>query len=462
VSGSRVGPRWRPYPAYRDSGVEWLGEVPEGWEVRRLKTVAVAKPSNVDKKSEEGQRPIRLCNYVDVYKNESITADLPFMAATATDAQIRDFRIKPSDVLATKDSETADDIAVPALVQVDEPDLLCGYHLTMIRPGSDLLGAYLFRCMQAEGMSNQFMLSANGVTRFGLPVSAFTEALLLLPPLPEQQAIAAFLDRETIKIDTLIAKKERLLEFLDEKRTALISWAVTKGLDPGAPMKDSGVEWLGEVPEGWEVTSLSRVTQSRCDGPFGSGLKTEHYEDSGIRVIRLQNVGFAGFRDSDRAFISEQYYKTSLGDHSVNEGDLLIAGLGDSEHPVGRACVAPAGISPAMVKADCFRFRLDSRRVFSPFVALQLSITAAAAGGAEATGATRARMNLSSTSARRIATPPLSEQQAIAAYLDRETTKLDTLKSKIQKAIDLLKEYRTALISAAVTGKIDVRDEVAT
>ncbi|MDP2956261.1 MAG: restriction endonuclease subunit S [Longimicrobiales bacterium] len=188
---------WKAYVAYRDSGVGWLGEVPEGWEARRLKTIARARPSNVDKKTEEGQRPVRLCNYVDVYKNEFITADLEFMLATATEAQLREFRVRPGDVLATKDSETADDIAVPALVLADEADLVCGYHLTLIRPDPrTALGAYLFRAMQAIGVSDQFRLRANGVTRFGLPVSAFTEAIFPLPPLPEQRAIAAFLDRE--------------------------------------------------------------------------------------------------------------------------------------------------------------------------------------------------------------------------------------------------------------------------
>jgi type I restriction enzyme S subunit len=278
------------------------------------------------------------------------------------------------------------------------------------------------------------------------------------PPEPEQRAIAAFLDRETARIDALVAKKERLIELLQEKRTALITRAVTKGLDPTVPMKDSGVEWLGEIPAHWDCLALSRVTRSRCDGPFGSGLKSEHYSADGVRVVRLQNIGWTVFDDADRAYIDREYALT-LGDHGVVGGDLLIAGLGDEAHPVGRACVAPQDIGNAMVKADCFRFRLETHRVVPRFAAYQLSVTASAAAGSLATGATRARMNLTTTATRKLALPPLEEQQVLVDVVDRESRRIDALIAKVRDAIDRLKELRTALISAAVTGKIDVRSE---
>ena len=267
-------------------------------------------------------------------------------------------------------------------------------------------------------------------------------------------------------MDQLIAKKRELIERLKEKRTALISRTVTRGLPADAaaetglpvnpPLKPSGLDWLGDIPGYWEVCRLKRVTLSRCDGPFGSGLKSEHYCDDGVRVIRLQNIRFAQFDDRDAAFIEPEYYK-ELGDHSVLPGDLLIAGLGDENHPVGRACVAPSNLGPAMVKADCFRFRLNPKRATSSYVALQLSTTANALAGALATGTTRGRMNLSATEDREIALPPLPEQAAIAAYLDVETAKLDALVVQVEEAVERLQEYRTALITAAVTGKIDVR-----
>lgn len=215
--------------------------------------------------------------------------------------------------------------------------------------------------------------------------------------------------------------------------------------------KHSGIQWLGEVPQHWESPTLARITVSRCDGPFGSGLKSEHYRESGVRVIRLQNIGFARFKGSDAVYIDTDYYGQNLGDHSVLPGDILIAGLGDNRHTIGRACVAPNDIQPAMVKADCFRYRLDRNRAVPRFIAYYLSSTSQASAEAFSTGATRARMNLSSTSRRRILLPPPHEQELIADYLDHKTSEIDTLIEKKQALIALLREQRTALINRAVT-----------
>ena len=223
---------------------------------------------------------------------------------------------------------------------------------------------------------------------------------------------------------------------------------------PYPAYRDSGVEWLGEIPAHWHSLALGRVTISRCDGPFGSGLKSEHYSESGIRVVRLQNIGWAKFTDLDAAYLDEAYARR-LGEHSVKGEDVLIAGLGDDGHPVGRACVAPVEIEPAMVKADCFRFRLDRQRVLPRYAAFQLSATAAAVAGCYATGATRARMNLATSASRKIALPPLKDQEAIAAFLDRETAKIDGLVARKERLIELLHEKRTALITRAVTRGLD-------
>lgn len=212
--------------------------------------------------------------------------------------------------------------------------------------------------------------------------------------------------------------------------------------------------WLGEVPEHWKIFALRRVAKSRCDGPFGSGLKSEHYSDFGVRVVRLQNIGHAEFKNGSSTFISEDYYAT-LGDHDVTTGDLLIAGLGDEGIPAGRACVVPEGIEPAMVKADCFRFRLDEMMVSPPFAALQLTSTAEGTAGALSTGSTRQRINLDSMAGRPILIPPLEEQVVIAAFLDRETARIDALLAKKERLIALLQEKRAALISRAVTKGLD-------
>ena len=224
-------PRFHPYPKYKDSGVEWLGEIPVGWEVRRLKEFGAVQLSNVDKKTSVGEIPVQLCNYVDVYNNERIKGDLEFMKATATSEQVRRFSLRKDDVLITKDSESWNDIAVPAVVGEDLPEVLCGYHLAQIRPGPACVGRFLARLFTAIGPRDQFHCAANGITRFGLGGSAIRTSVFPFPPAAEQRAIAAFLDRETAKIDALIAKVREAIDRLKEYRTALISAAVTGKID---------------------------------------------------------------------------------------------------------------------------------------------------------------------------------------------------------------------------------------
>ena len=288
---------------------------------------------------------------------------------------------------------------------------------------------------------------------------------LASPPLPEQTAIVRFLDHADRRIQRYIRAKQKLITLLEEQKQATIHQAVTGQIDvrtgqPYPSYKDSGVEWLGDVPEDWEVVPLRRVTLDSCDGPFGSGLKSSHYTEEGIRVVRLQNIGHGEFKDSDAAFISPKYY-SSLGDHSVISGDVLIAGLGDNNHPAGRACVAPENIIPAMVKADCFRFRLNQTRIQPRFTALQLTATAPVTSALLSTGATRQRTNLQATSGRAIGIPSVPEQNLIVKYITAEVSGIEDAQVAVQREIDLLREYRTRLIADVVTGKLDVREAAA-
>jgi len=223
--------RFLPYPAYKDSGVEWLAKIPEHWEVRRLKTIASVRLSNVDKKSLDGEVPVRLCDYVDVYYHTHIKADFDFMTATATPAQVARFSLRRGDVLITKDSESWTDIAVSAVVTEDMPGVLCGYHLALIRPGAGCDGDFLSRAFAAVGPRDQFQVVANGITRFGLGSDAIQTGVFAMPPLEEQRAITGFLDRKTARIDAMVTKVFDAISRLKELRTALISAAVTGKID---------------------------------------------------------------------------------------------------------------------------------------------------------------------------------------------------------------------------------------
>ena len=216
----------------KPSGVEWLGDIPEHWEVRRLKTVADMRVSNIDKHINDDEIPVRLCNYVDVYKNDLIDGTIDFMPASATEDEISRFHLRIGDVLITKDSETWDDIGVPALVVETAPDLVSGYHLALLRPETtQLLGSYLFRALQSRAVAYQFHVEARGVTRYGLSHSGILSAAIPLPPVEEQAAIVAHLDKLTSDIDAAIADTRREIELLEEYRTRLIADVVTGKLD---------------------------------------------------------------------------------------------------------------------------------------------------------------------------------------------------------------------------------------
>ena len=443
--------RFRPYTEYKESGVDWLREIPAHWEMKRLKTVAALQLSNVDKHSEEGQVPVRLCNYVDVYYNDFITANLDFMNATATPDQMRRFRLRVGDVVVTKDSESWTDIAVPAVVAEDLPDVLCGYHLAHIRPAQDLDCRFLARQFSAIGARDQFHVAANGITRFGLGGDAIRGGLFAVPPIDEQQAIADFLDRETAKIDALVARKERLIELLQEKRTALITRAVTQGLDPNVPMKDPGVEWLGEIPAHWEVKKLWHLTPSERKIMYGIVLPGPDV-DTGVPIVKGGDVAASRLKLqalSKTTFEIESRYARSR----LAGGDLVYAIRGS----IGEVEMVPDELDGANLTQDAARiaysqtthgswlmYALRSRVVFS-----QLE--------AGALGATIKGINIRDLKRALVPVPPECEQQRIASFLDTQSARFNALAAKVQDATSHLKEFRVALISAAVTGEIDVR-----
>ncbi|MBN1992413.1 MAG: restriction endonuclease subunit S [Anaerolineae bacterium] len=449
----------KPYPKYKPSGLDSIDTVPEHWEIRRLKHIAATAFSNVDKHSRDEDIPVRLCNYTDVYYNDFITADLELMPSTASPSEVRRFGLKQGDVIVTKDSESWDDIAVPALVTEEFKDVVCGYHLALIRPHETRVdGRYLFRSFSSFGIDDQYKMAANGITRYGLGKYDLDNSLFLIPPLAEQQAIANFLDQETAVIDTLIAKKRQLIERLQEKRTTLISHAVTKGLDPTAPMKDSGVEWLGEIPEHWQLVKIKFIANPRGDaiktGPFGSQLLSSEMMSGEIKVYNQRNVIDRDLTQGENYISKEKY--ADLRAFTVYPGDILITTRGT----IGRCVIVPDDAELGILHPCLMRIQPNPQKLFSRFLVLLIQDSFLIQSQLfEMSNSTTIEVIYSGTMREvKIPLPDISEQIAIVAYLDREITHLGTLIERVEQAIERLKEYRTALISAAVTGKIDVRE----
>ncbi|MCY7690924.1 restriction endonuclease subunit S [Bacillus altitudinis] len=220
-----------PNVKMKDSGVEWIGEIPEHWGIKKIKNIANVYSSNVDKKSVEGEKEVLLCNYVDVYYNDSITADKNFMKATAKDEQIKTFTLKKHDVIITKDSESPKDIAIPTWVSEDLDGVVCGYHLSLIRCFENTLGHYLYYTLESNQIKEQFYTKANGVTRFGLSKEAIKNGLIAIPPFNEQLEIAEMLNNVNQEVRSTVEKLKIQIEKLKEYRQALIYEAVTGKID---------------------------------------------------------------------------------------------------------------------------------------------------------------------------------------------------------------------------------------
>jgi type I restriction enzyme S subunit len=291
----------------------WDRVLPPCWSAVPLKAVALYEVSNVDKVPEEGETPVRLCNYVDVYKNEFINLGLDFMRSTATKDEISKFGLRVDDVVITKDSESWDDIGVPALVTETADDLVCGYHLAIVRPEPNrILGRFLFRCLQARPIRLHLELASIGVTRFGLPKGEIGRLLLPVPPLDQQHTIVAYLDRETGLLDGLIAAKNQLLGLLAEKRQTLVNRAVLRGVIPEASLRDSGVPWLGQIPAHWDVERSKWIFRERDErSPTG--------EEEMLTVSHLTGVTPRSEKDVNM-FEAE----TTEGYKICYPGDLVI------------------------------------------------------------------------------------------------------------------------------------------
>ena len=212
----------------KDSGVEWIGEIPEHWEVFRLKDIVNLKFSNVDKKTKEGQKDVFLCNYVDVYKNDFISNDMQFMKATASQAEIKKFSLKYGDIMFTKDSESFDDIANSAIVIEQLDNVICGYHLGLISTDKTKLNPfYLNRLFQSQNYNYWFTVNATGITRVGLGIGAIQDANTPIPLIEEQEQIANYLDQKTSTINKIISNLESQTNYLAELRKTLINDVVT-------------------------------------------------------------------------------------------------------------------------------------------------------------------------------------------------------------------------------------------
>lgn len=448
---------WRRYPEYRDSGVEWLGDVPVHWEIQALKHTVKACRNGIWGEEPTGDSDDLVCVRVaDFDRTRNRVGDSKLTVRSVPPSQQYGKVLNPGDLLIEKSG--GGDLQPVGTVVLYDLDLraVCSNFVARMPVVADCTPSFLCHLHAAlyAGRINTRSIKQNtGIQN--LDSKSYLQEKIGLPPLSEQRAIAAFLDRETRKIGDLIARRERLIELLEEKRTALISRAVTKGLDPDTPMKDSGVEWLGEIPEHWEIKRVKYLTERIVAGPFGSSLTKDLYTSEGYRVYGQEQVIPADFSIGDY-YISEEKYQ-EMKRYAVSPGDVLVSCVGT----FGKVAVVPEKVEPGIINPRLARLVPTAEIVDPEYLGFVLKSRIAFNQMEHISrGGTMGVINLGLVAEVLVPIPPVEEQVAMLDHLDRETKKIDALLGKLREHIEKLREYRTALISAAVTGKIDVREEV--
>ncbi|QGQ97549.1 restriction endonuclease subunit S [Paenibacillus psychroresistens] len=438
----------------KNSGVEWNGGIPREWSSKKLKHISFCFPSNVDKKTKLGEIPIKLCNYTDVYYHKYITANIEFMNATATSAQIIRFSLKSGDILLTKDSESPSDIGVASYVIDNITDLVCGYHITIVKVFEQYNSLYYYYYLLSTGVKNYFETVANGITRYGIGVDGFNNTPVIIPSEGQQQKIANFLYIKTAQFDSIISKKEQLIQKLEEAKKSMISEVITgkvKIVDgemvkrQPEEMKDSGVEWLGMIPKDWEITRIKNLFSLRNE-------RNKKSMDS-VQILSLYTA-LGVKRQEEIENKTGNIVRTVFDYKIVHPNDIVVniilAWMGAIGMSRDRGVISPA--------YDIYK---PNRFVNSNYYN-HLFRTSKFTGECFKYGRgimlMRWRTYSDEFMSINCCKPLLAEQEKISEFIDIKNNNIDSVIAKNKTQIQKLKQAKQSLISEAVTGKINLTD----
>ncbi|BAZ79970.1 restriction endonuclease subunit S [Sphaerospermopsis kisseleviana CS-549] len=415
--------KYQGYDKYKDSSVEWLGDVPEHWEVKRVKYAFLLQRG------------------YDLSRDEMEEGKYPVCASNGIIGYHTSFNVKAPSITVGRSGSVGE-------INYIDQDFWAHNTALYVKNFINSDSRFIFYLLKTLDIKSLSWGTAVGTLNRNYIHDLFSG----FPPLEEQEKIARFLDYKTKQIDELIAKKETLIQKLDEKRTALISHAVTKGLDVNVPMKDSGIEWLGAIPQHWKPVRLKHITHQIIDGAHF----TPTYVDDGIPFLRVTDIVQAKNNSIDMnniKFIPKEEHKILSLRCKPKKGDLLYSKNGT----IGVARIVDWDFDFSIFVSLCL-IKVIKEKVNVEF--LQYSLLGKLTETQINIGAksnTVTNLHLDKIKEFLIALPTLDEQRKIIQYLDQKTAQIEEQKTKIQQAIDVLKEYRTALITNAVTGKIDVR-----
>lgn len=447
----------KKYDSYKDSGIEWIGVIPEHWAESKIKYLS-KEPSSlfidgdwIESKVivEQGIRYITTGNIKVGYYSEQGSGFI----SEETFAELKCTEVFEGDLVI---SRLNNPIGRACIIPNLNNRIVTSVDNVIFRPDSNVNKFYLLYLFCSKEYFEITDLISRGATMQRISRGLYGNIKIPLPPIKEQNAIASYLDKKTTQIDHLIAKKEQFIQLLEEERVAVINQVVTKGLDPNVTMKDSGIEWLGQIPEHWKVKSfrfcIDILTDYTANGSFASLAQNVTYFDSGYsRLVRLTDLRVN--LENEGLFVDEGAHNF-LKKSELFGGELLIANVGAY---AGLVLQMPLKEGKFTLGPNMFLLRLNQNTDFfinqlnSSFCAEQLKMMAVSSA--------QPKLNKENIRQLKVVTPPVEEQDIITIFIKKESDRIETLISKSKEEIELLKEYKTSLISEVVTGKVDVRNE---
>lgn len=437
------------YDSYKDSGVEWIGDLPSNWQIKRIKHTTYVK----GRIGWQGMRSDEFLESSDSYvvtgtdfEKGLVKWDTCYQVPLERYEEDPFIQLREGDLLITKDGTIGKIAVVKNIPKI--ATLNSGVFLT--RPLSDsYVPEFMYWILYSEVFKSFYDYNKSGSTIQHLYQNVFNEFKFPLPTIKEQTAIANYLDQKTTQIDDLIAKKERLIQLLEEERTAIINQAVTKGLDPTVPMKDSGIEWLGEIPAHWGVKRMNFISTKIGDGLHGT---PNYVEVSVFPFINGNNIGEGEIIITDRTkFVSEEEYKRNQKTFTPNTLLMSINGtIGNLAYYNGESIMLGKSVAYINLESNVnkeFIYYYLKSEIAKDYINMELS------------GSTIKNLSLYSINKTPIPNPAKLEQIEIVNFIKTKLLEIEKIISKTQQEIELLKEYKTALISEVVTGKVDVREE---
>jgi len=429
------------YSSNKDSGVEWLGEIPEHWRTSKLRNIGVFSASGIDKYIKKYQSLVKIINFTDVYSNKNFVLDssYDFMIVSTEEANRKKHLVNLGDLIFLPSSETYEDLGSAALINENLENTSFSYHVIRFRFQKDFNHSFKKYLTNNDYVLTQFSRQGKGTTRKIIGRGVFKNIQIIVPPKEEQTAIAEFLDRKTALIDKAIDIKEKQIELLKERRQILIHKAVTRGLDPNVKMKDSGVEWIGKIPEHWEVKRLKYVSEI----VYGISPHEKTYNNIGVGVILVN--GPAEYSDTEFGFTKAIKWTTNPSKFA-KQGSLLFCLRGST---TGRLNICHTDLAIGRGCASIVTFG-NQDYLTNAIIALKERILGTFKGS------TFPSITSSDLDNYILPNPPLNDQNKISLYLKNISDKIEAAITQKLNEIIKLKEYKATLINSAVTGKIKI------